>query len=380
MTDPNSNLPNVNAEEILDGIRRWVEIETPTADAAAVNRLVDLVEEDLRTTGARVERIDGRDGYGDLVLARAPWGGDEPGILVLSHIDTVHPHGTIEANSFRREGNAVYGPGIYDMKGGAYLGFYGLRHLVREGRQTPLPITFLYVSEEEVGSPISREIIEREAGKAKYVLVTEPAREGGKIVTARKGSGRFIIRAKGRPAHSGLRHQDGRSAISEIARQTLAIDQMTDYERQITTNVGLVSGGTGVNVVAAECVAEVDLRVPDPVAADEMCARILGLRGHDPDVELEVTGQMNRPAYEKGEGIAALLEHARGLAAEIGFDLQDMKAGGGSDGNFTAALGVPTLDGLGVDGEGAHTLHEQLYYDSLEPRTALLIRLLETLK
>jgi glutamate carboxypeptidase len=239
----------------------------------------------------------------------------------------------------------------------------------------------MYIPEEEVGSPTSRARIEAAARNAKYVLVLEPARDGNKCVTARKGVGRFVMRVTGKAAHSGARHEDGRSAIREAARQILEIESMTDYATGVTTNVGLVSGGSGVNVVPAHCEMEIDLRVPTAELAESMTARILGLRAHDPDCVVEVTGGMNRPPYGKDEGIAKLFEHARGLAKEIGYDLQDVKlTGGGSDGNFTAALGVPTLDGLGADGRGPHALDEQIRYSSLVPNTQLIVRLLETLR
>jgi glutamate carboxypeptidase len=375
-----ANIPEIDADEILEGILDWVRIESPSHDAEGVNRMADRVESDMRSIGMPTERVPGHGGFGDILKARTPWGGDGPGILVLSHLDTVHPVGSLEhVNPVRREGDEVYGPGIYDMKAGAHIAFYALRHLVRCGRATPLPITFVFVPEEEVGSPTSRELIEREARASKLVLVTEPAREGGKIVTARKGAARFEMTVRGRPAHSGARHQDGRSAILEMARQIVHIEALTDYERGITVNVGLVSGGTGVNVVPAECRAEIDLRVPSPEAGEEMVARLLGLEPIGPDVEVTVTGGMNRPPYEKDEGIAALFEHARQVAAGIGFELQDMGTGGGSDGNFTAALGIPTLDGLGADGVGAHTDYEHIYYSSLVERAKLMLGLLETL-
>ncbi len=375
-----SNAPKIDAEEILEGIREWVEIETPSHDGEAVNRLVDAVEEAMAAIGAEIVRVPGRDGFGDVLRARTPWGGDGPGILVLSHLDTVHPLGTKEEKlPFERRGDRAYGPGIYDMKAGAYLAYYAYRHLVRQGRESPLPITFLYVPEEEIGSPTSRRLIEEEARKNKYVLVTEPARDGGCAVTARKGVGRFDLRVTGRPAHSGLRKQDGLSAILEMARQIQVIEDMTDYARGITTNVGEVRGGTAVNVVPAECWASIDLRVPDAATGEEMCRRLLALEPFDPEIELEITGGMNRPPYEKDEGIAALYAHARALAAEIGFELGEVKTGGGSDGNFTAALGIPTLDGLGADGAGAHTLEEHIYVSSLEPRARLWLRLFETL-
>ncbi|MCH9675137.1 MAG: M20/M25/M40 family metallo-hydrolase [Gammaproteobacteria bacterium] len=376
-----TNEPAIDAREILEGILRWVRIESPSHDGDAVNRMVSHIEEEMRAVGARIERHDGEEGYGDTLIARSPWEGDEPGILVLSHSDTVHPIGTIENElKVRQEGDKVYGPGIYDMKGGAYLAYYALRHLVRSERRTKLPITFMYVPEEEVGSPTSRKLIEAEAKKHRYVLVTEPARDGGKIVTARKGAARFKLEAIGQPAHAGLRHMDGRSAIKEIAHQVLVLESMTDYEQEVTLNVGVISGGTGINVVPAACVAEVDMRVPTPELGEEMCERVLGLTAHDPDVTLLVTGGMNRPPYEKDAGIAKLHEHARRLAKDIGFELDDVKTGGGSDGNFTAALGIPTLDGLGVDGHGAHAHNEHLLYSSLEPRTKLLLKLFETLE
>ena len=374
-----SDLSGIDAEEILDGIRGWVEQESHTADVDGVNAMMVLAQEAYAAAGARVERIAGRDGYGDHIVARSPWGGDQPGILVLSHLDTVHPKGTL-ANQlpFRVEDGSAYGPGIYDMKGGAYLGLYAFRHLTRSGRETPLPITHLFVSDEEVGSPTSQALIEDLGRQAKHILVTEPAREGGKIVTARKGSARFVVTVTGQPAHSGARHADGRSAIKEMARQILALEEMTDYERGVTVNVGLVSGGTGVNVVPETCIAEVDVRLPTPPIGEEMIARIHGLASVDPDVRVEISGGLNRPPYEKSPEIAALFEHAKELAAEIGFELQDLKTGGGSDGNFTAAI-APTLDGLGVDGKGGHTHYEQLYVSSLEPRAALMLRLFETL-
>ena len=376
-----TNRPVVDADDILDGILTWVQIESPTHDAAAVTEVVDLVETEMRMLGAEIDRTPGRDGYADILKAHTPWGGDEPGILFLAHLDTVHPIGTRDnINPIRRDGDKVHGPGIYDMKAGGYLGYYAYRHIVREGRQTPLPITFLFIPEEEIGSPTSRATIEAEAKKAKFVLVAEPARDGGKVVTARKGVARFDLTLKGRSAHSGSRHQDGRSAIREMAHQILAVEAMTDYDRDITTNIGFVQGGTTVNVVPSECRAEIDMRVPSAEIGDEMCARMLALEAVDPDVELTITGGMNRPPYEKHAAIAGLFEHAKGLAAEIGFALEDTYTGGGSDGNFTGALGIPTLDGLGADGAGAHTDWEDILFSSLEERAALMIRLFETLE
>jgi glutamate carboxypeptidase len=232
-------------ESLLEGIRQWVEIESHTPDAEGVNRLMDRVEARYRRAGATVERIAGRDGRGDHVLATSPWGGEGPGVLVLCHLDTVHPQGTLEHFPFRQEGDKAFGPGIYDMKGGAYLALAAYESLAADRGIAALPVRLLYTSDEEVGSPTSRTLIEQLGANAKYVLVTEPAREGGKIVTGRRGTGRYLVRAQGRPSHSGTRPQDGRSAIREIARQILDIDALNDPARGVNTNVGLISGGTG---------------------------------------------------------------------------------------------------------------------------------------
>ncbi len=374
-----TNAPALELEELLAGIRAWVEIESPTTDAAAVNRATDQVQQDYQAIGARTERTPGRDGFGDHLLVTSPWGGDGPGILVLSHLDTVHDTGALAGPlPFRIEGDSAYGPGIYDMKGGAHIAFAAMRHLVRSGRTTKLPIRHLLVSEEEVGSPTSREIIEREARRARFVLVTEPAREGGRVVTARKGVANFELHVHGRAAHAGARHQDGRSAVRELARQILDLEAMTDPATGLTVNVGVIAGGTRSNVVPAEAHAAFDMRVPNPAISDAAIARVLAMRPYDPDVTMEITGGLNRPGYEKSPEIEALFQHAKSIAADIGFELGEIRTGGGSDGNFTASI-APTLDGLGVDGHGAHTHEEQLYVSSLVPRARLLLGLFETL-
>ena len=378
-------LPNTapfSAEALLEEIRRWVEIESPSRDAAAVNHAMDLAAATARAAGARVTRLPGSQGRGDHLLLSSPWGAEgEPGILVLSHLDTVHALGTLAGPApFRIEGDSAYGPGIYDMKGGALLALAALRHLIALGRPTPLPIRHLIVADEEIGSGTARAHIEREAQRARFALVTEPAREGGRIVTGRKGTAMFRLEVRGRAAHAGTRHQDGRSAVKELARQIIDIEGMTDYASGLTLNVGTIGGGNGTNIVPAEAWAQIDMRVPNQAVAEAAMARLLRLQPYDPDVTLHVTGGLNRPGFEKTPAIAQLLEHARLLAAEIGFDLQDLSTGGGSDGNFTAALGIPTLDGLGVDGRGAHTHEEQLYISSLVPRAMLLLRLMQTLR
>src|SRR5665213_330188 len=364
---------------ILDGIRRWVEIETPTEAPEEVNRLASLVADGYRDLPASIERVAGHSGCGDHLVARSSWGQDAPGILVLSHLDTVHPMGFIERLPFRIEGDSAFGPGIYDMKGGAYLAYHAFRQLCATPERSPLGVTQLYVSDEEIGSPTSRALIEAEGRKAKYVLVTEPARDGGKIVTGRKGVARFEVFIKGVPSHAGTRPEDGRSAIRELGNVIQTLEGMNDLKRGVTVNVGVVRGGTKPNVIAEEAYAEVDMRVPTIGDADELMPKILGLKSRTEGVDVKVTGELNRPPYEKGNAGAALYEHARTLAAEIGFELIDTKTGGGSDGNFTAPH-TATLDGLGVDGKGAHTHYEQLYISSLEPRARLLHRLYQTLR
>jgi glutamate carboxypeptidase len=364
--------------EMIEGIRRWVEIESHTADCAGVNRVMDACAEGWRQVGARVERIAGRDGFGDHVSVASPWGGDGPGILVLCHLDTVHPRGTIMDLPFRIDGDRIYGPGIYDMKGGAYLAFAAYQAITRAGRTTPLPLRFLFTSDEEVGSGTSRGLIEAEARNAKYVLVTEPARDGGRIVTSRKGVARFVLTAHGRPSHAGAKHQDGRNAILEVARHIVDIEGMTDYARGVTFNVGQITGGTAENVVPAMCEATIDMRVRTVADAEHFKAHFRNLKSYNPDVSVQVTGGLNRPPYEMNAAGAKLFAHAKGQAAEIGIDLVGISTGGGSDGNFTAPI-VATLDGLGVDGDGAHTMHEHMFASSLEPRMNLHRRLFETL-
>ena len=368
-----------DTKAILDGIRRWVEIETPTEAPEQVNKLATMVADGYRGLPASVERIAGRDGSGDHLVARSAWGQDQPGILVLSHLDTVHPMGFIQRLPFHIEGDSAFGPGIYDMKGGAYLAFHAFGQICAAPERSPLGITQLYISDEEIGSPTSRALIEAEGRKAKYVLVTEPARDGGKIVTGRKGVARFEVFIKGVPSHAGTRPEDGRSAIRELGNVIQTLEGMNDLKRGVTVNVGVVRGGTKPNVIAEEAYAEVDMRVPSIADADELVPKILGLKSRTEGVDVRVVGELNRPPYEKGNAGAALYEHAKTLAAEIGFELVDTKTGGGSDGNFTAPY-TATLDGLGVDGKGAHTHYEQLYISSIEPRARLLHLLYQTLR
>jgi glutamate carboxypeptidase len=380
MNDSTSNLPALDGQEILEGVLKWVEIESPSHDGEAVNVMVNQVETEAQSLGLNINRTPGRDGFGDILRTRTPWGGDGPGILVLSHLDTVHPIGIKDTKlKIRQEGDKVYGPGIYDMKAGAYIALHAMRHLIREGKETPLPITFMYIPEEEIGSPTSKAMIAEEGKKNKYVLVTEPAREGGKIVTARNGRLQYEITVKGVPSHAGARHMDGRSAIKEMAHIILKLEALTDYEIGQTCSVGLINGGTLTNVVPEECTISVDFRIPDMEAGEKVMTYVESLEPKDKDCVLVIEGGVDRPPYEKFEGIAKLFDHAKVCAAEIGFDLQDLKTGGGSDGNFTGALGIPTLDGLGADGHGAHSNDEYIYYSSLVERCHLMIKLMDTL-
>jgi len=363
----------------IEGIREWVEIESPTSNVRGVNRVIDAAVARLEGLQIRIERISGAPVYGDILVLRTLDAAERGGILLLSHLDTVHPIGALKTSPFRCQGDRLYGPGIYDMKGGAYLAFEAFRAVVANGTAR-LPIVFVFTPDEEVGSPFSRALIEAHARRARYVLVTEPARDGGKVVTSRKGVGRFEAVASGIPAHAGTRHQHGHSAIRELARQLLLIEAMTDYRRGITTTVGTISGGTAPNVVPEHCHAAIDLRVPDEDAGSELVAQILGLAPIDPYVKLAITGGINRPPYRKSPQGDVLYRHAQRLARDLGFELDEAPmSGGGSDANFCAALGVATLDGLGIDGDGAHTHWECAFASSIEPRTRLMGRLLETL-
>jgi glutamate carboxypeptidase len=365
---------------LVAGISAWAAVESPTHDAAGVNRAMDLVAAEAAATAIAVERVPGRDGLGDSLVLRAGPGRQDPGILLLSHLDTVHPVGTLGRDlPIRVEGDRLYGPGVYDMKGGAWLAFQAFLAVAKAG-SARLPLAFLFTPDEEIGSPTTRGLIEDLGRGAAYALVTEPGRDGGKVVTARKGVGRFTIEVEGRPSHAGTRHQDGRSAIDEAARQIGAINALTDYARGVTTNVGVIAGGTADNVVAQHCRFSVDLRVVTAADGDLYADKILGLKQAGEGVRVTVSGGMNRPPYERSPETARLYEQARDLAAELGFELGEVpQTGGGSDGNFTAALGVPTLDGLGIDGDGAHTLAEYGLISSVRPRIALMAALLSRL-
>ena len=372
---------DLTPEALLAAVNVWVEIESPTQDAEAVNRVATHAERLLTAIGASIERIPGENGIGDILIGRVPGAANGPGILLLGHMDTVHPVGTLAGPlPMRVEGDRAYGPGIYDMKGGNAIAFSALAHLHATGRRPHLPVTVMMIPDEEIGSPFSRAHIEAEAKKHAIVLVVEPSGDFGRITIARHGIARYHLKTTGIPAHAGAYHAKGRSAIREMARQVLEIEAMTDYGRNVTLNVGTIQGGTHENMVPLSCEAIVYCLVPLPHDEAEVRAKLLALKSYDPDVKLEVTPGLYRPSFVKSPAIQKLYDHTAALAREIGFEVKGERvAGGGSDGNFTGALGVPTLDGLGVLGDGPHTHQEYLLVSHLVPRTKLLVRLFETL-
>jgi glutamate carboxypeptidase len=369
-----------SSERLLEELKGWVLEETPTTDPAAVNRLADRAQAELAAVGACLTRLPGCGGFGDTLIARTP--GTGAPIVIAGHLDTVWDHGTLSGPMpYRVEGDRAYGPGIYDMKAGSFLAFHAVREILRQKVATARPITLLLTPDEEVGSPTSRAIIEAESAGARAVLIPEPAGPGGVCVTARKGVGRFEVTVEGRSAHSGGNWQDGRSAVVALARLILKVHGMVDLERGITTNIAPIHGGTRPNVVPPEAGCEIDLRVPDAAAGAEMEAKILALAGEPEEgIRITVTGGMNRPAFAENDAILELYGRAAAAAQRNGYALGKQHRGGGSDGNFTAALGIPTLDGLGCPGAGAHAPHEHILWRELAARGATIAHLLETLE
>jgi glutamate carboxypeptidase len=367
-----------DADAMLEGLRIWVECESPTYDPAAVNRMMDIASRELVIAGARIERVAGRMGFGDCVRATFPHSTPNvPGILVMGHLDTVHPIGTLAKLPFRRNNGRAWGPGILDMKGGDYMALEAIRQLARAKVSTRLPITYLLTSDEEVGSPSTRDLIEAEASRHKYVLVPEPARADGGVVTGRYAIARFNLEATGRPSHAGARLAEGRSAIREMARKLIEIEDMTTED--CTFSVGVIHGGQWVNCVTTTCTGEALSMAKRQEDLDRGVARMLALSASSNDVQFKVTRGVTRPVWEPDGKVMALYETARGIARSIGYDINAQSSGGGSDGNFTGAMGIPTLDGLGVQGTGAHTLDEHIVVDSLAYRGKLMAGLLAAL-
>ena len=358
---------------------RWVCEESPTEFATGVNAMASLVQQAAPACLAS-ELVPGRSGLGATLIFRGgPRNGKPPAILI-GHLDTVHPRGTAkDRNPVRREGDRLYGPGVYDMKAGLLIGLRAIQEVLLQNALSR-PVIFFLAPDEEIGSPTSRPIIEEIAHGAAYALVLEPAREDGGCVTSRKGVGRFEIGVEGVAAHAGVNHRAGRSAIAEAARQILKIEALTDYSAGITATVGLVSGGNAVNTVPEHCSFSVDFRAPTPAACNRVVAAIEKLDSEMAGVKLTKRGGLNRPAYERSEGGVRLLRKAQQISSQLGLALQEApQTGGGSDGNFTAALGIPTLDGLGADGAGAHTLHEYANLATFDKRSRLISGLLREL-
>ena len=355
---------------LRDSLRQLVEQESPSEDPAAVGAALSLVEDWSRPLRSRIERhrCPGFGDTGEIRFGPRPSAARKP-VLLLGHLDTVWPMGTLTAMPWREAEGRLWGPGVLDMKAGVVMALAALRTL--EDLGLGRPVTLLLNSDEEVGSPASRELTERLALESSAVFVLEPA-QGLAYKTARKGVGQYRVQVAGVAAHSGVDFERGHSAILELARLVQTISGFTDLERKLTVNCGVFSGGTRSNVVAAEAQVEIDVRIAKASDARYVERLFRGLRAFDPKCTLTVTGGLNRPPMERKPGTIALFRRAQGLAAGLGFVLDEAATGGGSDGNFTAALGVPTLDGMGAVGEGAHAAHESVVIEHLLPRTALL--------
>jgi glutamate carboxypeptidase len=367
---------DLDTDRLLAGLQRWIECESPTFDVAAVNKMMTLAAEDLVAMGATVERVAGPDGLGDCVRASFPHPRqDEPGILIMAHLDTVHPVGTLERLPFRREGDRCYGPGILDMKGGTFAALQAVRALIAAGIETPLPVSVLLTSDEEIGSPGTRPLIEAEARRHRAILVPEPAINGNGVVSGRYAIARYNLTAQGRPSHAGASLKKGRSAIREMVGRILAIEDMTDDD--CTFSVGVVHGGQWVNCVSTTCRAEALSMAKRQDDLDKGKARMLAMTETREDgTGFSVTLGVVRPVWEPQEGTMALFALAEQVAAELGMTITHGSSGGGSDGNFTGAMGLPTLDGLGLSGDGYHTLGEYILVDSLVDRARLMAGLL----
>lgn len=354
---------------LIDRLRTLVEMESPSDDPAAVNRASDFVADLAAGIGGRVKRHR-QTSFGDVLEMRfGPLRSKRRPVLLLGHLDTVWPVGTLKSMPWREADGRFWGPGVLDMKAGVVMALTAVKALRELG--VSQPVTLLLNSDEEVGSTVSRPITERLALESSAVFVLEPA-QGLAYKTARKGVGQYDLHVTGVAAHSGVDFACGHSAIREIARLIETVSGFTDLARGRTVNCGVVRGGTRSNVIAAEAWAEVDVRIAKASDAARVEKLFRGLKVSDPRCRLEITGGMNRPPMERTPGTVALFKRARRLASELGFELDEASTGGGSDGNFTSALGVPTLDGMGAVGDGAHAAHESILIEHLTPRTALL--------
>jgi glutamate carboxypeptidase len=362
-------------DDVVRGIIEWANIESPTFAPDRVGAMIDHVSESLRALGGRVERIDLSQTYAH--AARVRFGPDVrgAGTLILAHLDTVHPIGTKDGPlPIRIEGDQLFGPGVFDMKGGLYIACAAVKELLAGGHAFQAPLTFLLIPDEEIGSPTSRSLIESEARDHARVLVPEPARLG-RVITGRHAFARFTLTTNGKPAHAGADNAVGRSAIRAMGRLVETIESATDLSQLISFSVGVISGGQWVNVIPTVCHAEVLAVASTESLLAKVQAFMNNLSSPLPDVALTVTPGPVRPLFKPHPGTMQLYERARRLAVDLGFALEHGQFGGGSDGNFTGALEIPTLDGLGVCGAGAHTHGEHLLASSIIPRMMLLTKL-----
>lgn len=364
---------------VLARSRSYVERETPSGAAADIAVLGGDIRRDLEACGAQVEVIEAP-GAGVNLHARMP--GAEPQlqpVVVLTHMDTVHPKGTLARRPLRVEDGRAYGPGIYDMKTGIALVIEALTWLDERGRTPLRSIEVLVTCDEEVGSHSSRQLIEDSARRAAAVLVPEPCRPDGGVKTFRKGVATYEIEAIGVAAHAGIDGELAVSATAELVRAAVTVLDLADHSRGTTLNIGQISGGTASNVVAEHALAVVDVRIAEPPEGERVHAAIMSLRAHNPKAELKVRRSEERPPLVRTEAVAALYEIARRHAQALGVELGEGGTGGGSDGSFAAAIGAATLDGLGAQGGGAHAADEHIILDDLPFRFALMVRLLESL-
>jgi len=376
MTDPQRILAYLRDQQpaMAALLAELVEMESPSNDKQSLDRLARHLTAHLEALGAAVEILPQAEG-GDHVLAR--WGQGEGGTLLLCHMDTVWDVGTLAQRPVRVEEGRLYGPGALDMKGGIANALWAVRALRDLDLLPSWPVTLLLTSDEETGSRTSRAVVEAEARRHAVVLVLEPAQPPhAALKTWRKGTGAYRVTATGRAAHAGVDHASGVNAIEELAHQILALQDLTDYDSGITVNVGIVGGGTRSNVVPQQAWARVDVRIMDQAQAAELDTRIRRLRPRLEGAALEISGGIGRPPMVRTPAIAELYARAAALAAEMGFEVSEAGSGGGSDGNLTAALGIPTLDGLGPAGDGAHAEHEHVVLSSLPERAALLAAML----
>jgi glutamate carboxypeptidase len=361
--------------EMLAAIRSLVEMESPTLDAARTTALAECLAPQFAHAGAAVQLQPGSNGVSLLARIGADSTSAKP-VMLLGHLDTVWPVGALQRMPFRIENERAYGPGIFDMKSGIVLMLEALRALNELQLPVRSAVKILLTCDEESGSLSSRALVESEARGCASVFVLEPSLPGGGAKTQRKGMANYDLTTHGIEAHAGLEPEKGASAILELARQIQTLHSLNDYANGVTVNVGVVKGGSGRNVVAGVAQAEVDVRFWTMEQGARVMRQIETMQPVLAGTRLELSGGLDRPPLERTRELAALYEHTRQLAAELGFELAEGAAGGGSDGNFTAALNIPTLDGLGVAGAGAHAAHEHILIDDLPRRAALLVRLL----